>query len=100
MSVIHCKQIKKLLIKIFYRYFLGIREDYYRIEVNFDSGSAYQYTFQDKIPYIIKFGRKHDGKFETGKINGDMNYIDIYNLMFMLKRGYSLQEIKSTFKIL
>jgi hypothetical protein len=81
------------------KYILGIKEDYYRVEFNYDLGSAYQYLYADKIPCKIKFGRKHNDKFQEDIIETNCSYNNIYNLMFLLKRGEELNKIEEIIKV-
>ena len=71
-----------------------MKTEYYKVKLDFTEGNAYNYRKDSDIPTIISFGRQHSGKFQEDVIKGVFNNQQLHNIMYCIKRGMLLEEIK------
>lgn len=62
---------------------------YLKIIQNFSNDNAYETSAK----VVIKYRRYHDGKTEQKKIRTTLNNLQLNNVVFMIRRGYSYSEI-------
>lgn len=62
---------------------------YLKIIQKFSNDNAYESTAK----VVIKYRRYHDGKMERKRIRTTMNNLELNNVVFMIRRGYSYNEI-------
>lgn len=72
--------------------------EYCKVFLDFSAGSAYEYQRDPKIPTIIKYKRKWSGKIQRGVITENLLIETMHNVVFMIKRGYNILEIKAFIK--
>lgn len=70
--------------------------DYCKVTLDLSKGSAYTYGPERKIPTEIKYQRRYDGKIQKGKIIGEFTDLEMHNVIYLIKRGYSKEEINET----
>ena len=68
-------------------------KEYVIVTTNFSDGDAYKYTAKSKINTSIKFRRTWNGSTEKGNIKGLFDNLKTHNIVFMIKRGCSIEEI-------
>jgi hypothetical protein len=73
-------------------------EDYCKITLDLSRGSAYEFRSGSSIPTKIKYGRMHSGKFQKGNIEGDFNNNELHNIVYAIKRGFTIEEINHVVK--
>lgn len=71
-----------------------LKIEYYKVELDYSDGSAYDIYPERKLKTIIKFGRLHNGGYEKSKLVGRFTYDNLRNILFLLKRGYELPDLK------
>lgn len=75
-----------------------MKEPYCNAILDFSSGNAFDVTPNIPIPTSISFGRQHNGKFQKSMITGCFTYSELLNIVFLIKRGYTIHEINSYIK--
>ena len=66
---------------------------YCKVELDLSKGSAYEFNKDSKIPCEIKYHRMFSGKSQKNTIKGEFKYSHIHDIVFLIKRGCSTDEI-------
>jgi hypothetical protein len=69
-------------------------KNYCRVITTFSGDNAYDYRIGDAIPTNIHFGRVHNGEWEQHIIRGNFNNLQLHDIVFLIQRGYSLEDIQ------
>ena len=71
------------------------RKEFFIATMDFSLGDAYHYKLNNAIPTptTIKYGRVHSGKFQKGKLIGNLTNQEMFNVLYFLKRGCQIQNI-------
>lgn len=76
-------------------YYYNDPKEYYKVIVDYSDGCAYNRMEQeDKLFHIFKFKRKHNSKYQTGNIECIISRTEAINIIYLIKRGFTLKEIK------
>lgn len=75
-----------------------LKKEFFKVELDYSKGSAYEYNLETKIPTTIHYGRLLSGKFEKNTITGLYTIDEMNNFIFMLKRGYKMNEMVQHFE--
>lgn len=78
---------------------LILRKESLKVKIDLSKGSAYEYNSESEVPFIIKFKRIYGGRLERGKIKSFGNYQRIHDIVYMIKREYSIEDIKKHFQL-
>lgn len=65
-----------------------------KVTLDLHKGSAYEYEKDSLIPTVISFIRLYCGEYQHGTISGDISNHDLHNIIYMIKRGYEMEDIK------
>lgn len=69
-------------------------QEYCDVIIKFSGNNAYDYKIGDAIPTSIRFGRVYNGKWEEHIINSKFNNLQLHDIVFLIQRGYSLEDIE------
>jgi hypothetical protein len=71
-----------------------MKKSYCKVTLDFPGDNAYEYNYSSKVKTTIKFGRRFDGRFQTGEVKGQFGNKELHQIIFMIKRGYRINEIE------
>lgn len=74
------------------------KKEYCRATLDLSDGDSYTYTKDSDIPTRIEYGRIYSGTFEEGVIQGVFSNENLHNIIYLIKRGYDISEIKETYE--
>lgn len=75
-----------------------MKKEFYKVELDFSKGSAYEYRVDSEIPTKITFGRQFSGKFQTGEFSGIFSNRKLHDIMYLIKRGCEISDIEIQIK--
>lgn len=84
--------MKNIYYRIIKRDFINIKRDFININVTHLYSNAYE-PKDFKRHTTLKFGRTHNGRYQYNVIKKNLTRVELNNMVYGIKRGYTIKSI-------